>query len=325
MNGRALALVAGAAALAGVIASAATGATKPPIKVKVGVGSQQLSPARAQVSASIAASGKSPGHPGTHGRATTTPPEPHKTPARPKQPTPAAPGLAYPSLPANSPFLANSKPFGPSSFWYPIPGGVRCVYLPDATPLCFTITPGSGHRLPPGPRLDPGAIAVSAANRLVLAAGRIEASPSAQVAGLTGADSWFWLAPRPQAQMLIVRAAGEQVSVRAQPEAVEWRFGDGASLRAGAGVAYRPGEPPPGAVRHRYETRCLPGDRGRSIALASCGREGYAVEAVIVWQISYRASGPVVRLGPLPNRTTATSLAYPVSEARAFLSGAGAP
>ena len=106
---------------------------------------------------------------------------------------------------------------------------------------------------------------------------------------------------------------------------MEWRFGDDASLRAGAGVPYRPGEPPPGAVRHRYQTRCLPGDRGRSFVLPSCGRDGYTVEAVVVWQISYRASGPVVRLGALPSRTTATSLIYPVSEARAFLIGAIAP
>ncbi len=325
MNGRGLASIAGAAALAGVIATAATGATKPPVKIKVGVGSQQLSPARAQVSASVSASGERPGRPGRQGGATTTASAPHPTPAPRKQPHEAAPSPAYPSLPASSPFLANPKPFGPRSFWYPIPGGVRCVYLPDATPLCFIVTPGGHRTLPPQPRVDPGAIAVSVAARLVLAAGRIEASPSVRIAGLTGADSWFWLAPRPQAHVLTVSEAGEQVSVRAQPEAVEWRFGDGASLRAGPGMPYRPGEPPAEAVRHRYETRCLPGDRGRSFVLSICGRAGYAVEALIVWQISYRASGPVVRLGALPSRTTATSLSYPVSEARAFLVGGSTP
>lgn len=344
MNRRALASLAGAAVLAGVIATAAP-ATRPPVKattrppvkatvkatvkvevkVEVGVGSQQLSPARAQVSASVAASGKRPARPGTPGGAKKAPPSPHPTPAPPKQPGSAAPGPAYPSLSASSSLLANPTPFGPSSFWYPIPGGLRCVYLPHTSPLCFTVTPAGQRTLPPQPPADPGAIAVSAAGRLVLGAGRIEASPSARAAGLTGVDSWFWLAPRPEAQLLSVSQAGERVAVRAQPAAVEWRFGDGASLRAGAGVPYRPGEPPPGAVRHRYQTRCLPGDQGRSLALSSCGRQGYTLEALIVWQISYRASGPLARLGALPSRTATASLAYPVSEARAFLSGPSAP
>jgi hypothetical protein len=71
---------------------------------------------------------------------------------------------------------------------------------------------------------------------------------------------------------------------------------------------------------HRYETRCLPGDQGRNpYVLASCGSRGYRLEAVILWRISFTASGPIEASGTLPSRTTATSRPYPVSEARGFL------
>lgn len=57
--------------------------------------------------------------------------------------------------------------------------------------------------------------------------------------------------------------------------------------------------------------------------LATCGAHGYAVTAQLVWGVSYQASGPVADSGGLPSRTTATSLDYPVSEARGFLTDGG--
>ena len=143
--------------------------------------------------------------------------------------------------------------------------------------------------------------------------------------GLTGTDSWFWLAPAPRVEELTVRLAGEAVTVRAEPDAVKWRFGDRIDLIGGSGQPYRAGPPPAGAVLHLYETRCLPGDQGRNpYVLGSCGSSGYGVEAVVAWRISYSASGPIEASGALPTRTTATSIAYPVSEARGFLvPGAG--
>jgi hypothetical protein len=69
-----------------------------------------------------------------------------------------------------------------------------------------------------------------------------------------------------------------------------------------------------------YETRCLPGDQGRNpYVLGSCGESGYPVAAVIAWRITFTASGPIDASGSLPTRSTATSAAYPVSEARGFL------
>ena len=101
---------------------------------------------------------------------------------------------------------------------------------------------------------------------------------------------------------------------------ISWQFGDGSSLDAGAGIPYQPGPVPSIAVTHVYETRCLPGDQGHDpYVLSSCGSNGYELVAAVSWQISYRAAGPIATSGTLPSRTTISSAAYPVSEARAFL------
>jgi hypothetical protein len=218
----------------------------------------------------------------------------------------------YPPLRADSTFALNSRPLGPDSFWYPVSPGRVCIYAPDSVLPCYTLV-GPG-----GPGFDPGAIAASVADRLPLLPGRIQTSP--HVAGLTGTDSWFWLDPAPRTEELTVSLAGERVTVRAEPAAIEWRFGDGAELAGGPGRPYRAGPPSAGAVLHLYETRCLPGDQGRNpYVLGSCGPSGYGVEAVVAWRISFSASGAVEASGTLPTRTTATSIAYPVSEARGFL------
>jgi hypothetical protein len=116
----------------------------------------------------------------------------------------------------------------------------------------------------------------------------------------------------------------ERVTVSASAASVRWSFGDSSELVAGPGVPYRPGSVPAAAVRHIYQTRCLSGDQGHDPnVLPSCGPDGYTVEALVRWAISYSASGPVAGGGALPSRSTATSIAYPVSEARAFLTAGG--
>jgi hypothetical protein len=186
------------------------------------------------------------------------------------------------------------------------------VYAPGSVLPCYTlIGPGA-------PGVDPAAIAASVADRLPLLPGRIRTSPGP--AGLTGAVSWFWLDPAPRVEELTVTLAGETVAVTAEPSLIEWRFGDGAALQRGPGLPYRAGPPPTGAVVHVYETRCLPGDPGRNpYVLGSCGASGYKLEAVVVWRISYVASGPIDASGTLPTRTTAAEAPYPVSESRGFL------
>jgi hypothetical protein len=165
--------------------------------------------------------------------------------------------------------------------------------------------------------LTPATIAAHVADRLTLSPGTVKSSPTG--AGLTGAPSWFWLDPAPTREHLSVSLAGEAVTVTAVPQ-VSWRFGDGGTLAGGAGVPYQPGPVPSTAVTHVYGTRCLPGDQGRDpYVLASCDSDGYQLIAAVTWQISYRADGPVAATGTLPTRTTSSSAAYPVSEARAFL------
>jgi hypothetical protein len=117
---------------------------------------------------------------------------------------------------------------------------------------------------------------------------------------------------------------GEHVTVTARADRVTWSFGDGLSVDAGPGVPYTPGPPPAGAIRHVYQTRCLPGDQGHDpYVLSSCGPDGYTVTVTLGWSVSYTATGPVSASGGLPARTTSTSMAYPVSEARGFLTAGG--
>jgi hypothetical protein len=280
-------------------------------RIKVGVYSQNVTRHKAAVGASIHTSEHTP----------ATPDRPATEPAATPEGAPAAP--AVPALNSTAPILRKAHPAGPGSRWYTTVGGQRCIFLPGSVTPCFTVVPGGGARRPP-PRIDPAVIAASLARRLSLGPGRIEASPSSRVDGLTGVASWFWLDPAPAVQTLSISLGGEHVTVTASVTGVRWAFGDGSLVAGGPGIPYRPGPPPPDAVRHAYETRCLPGDQGHDpYVLSSCGTRGYTVAAELAWGISYDASGPVSESGDLPSRTTGTSLDYPVSEARGFLTAGG--
>jgi hypothetical protein len=282
--------------------------------IKIGVYSQKESASHASAGASISVKGSKParGSPvqsGTHTSSTQL------------ISAPRASGndvAVYPTLPSTSPFLRNPQPFGPNTFWYSDGSGHMCIYMANSVLPCYTVTtPGGGSAA--GPALNPAAIAAAIAARLELAPGRVVASPVAARGGLTGADSWFWLSPAPRREVLSISLRGERVSVSADPS-VEWRFGDGAALFGGPGRPYVPGPPPADSIRHLYETRCLPSDVGRNpYVLPSCGVRGYPIEALVHWAISFEASGPIAASGSLPSRTTSAGVAYPVSEARAFL------
>jgi hypothetical protein len=221
----------------------------------------------------------------------------------------------FPPLSTSAPIFKDQHPGGPGSFWYTDTAGHACQYVPNSVAPCFTLV-GPGSNSGAG-GLSPTAVAQSLSRRVELAPGAIKTSPTN--AGLTGAQSWFWLDPAPRRQSLSISLAGETVNVIADPT-VEWRFGDGASLDAGPGVPYQADAAAADAITHVYGTRCLPGDQGHDpYVLASCDESGYAVEALVVWRISYSAAGPIAASGTLPTRTTETSTAYPVSESRAFL------
>lgn len=280
--------------------------------------SQQLSPSHASVGASVKVSSQTPEAHGQSGGPAAKPVAASEGPSGPM------PSPANPTLPANSPRLANPHPAGPNSFWYTTTAGEHCIYEPASNGACFNLAAPAGPTEPSAPPVNPAALAEAAASRLTLGSGRIQASPSAHTAGLTGAASWFWIEPAPSSRSVSVSLRGERVTVSASAASVRWTFGDGADLLAGPGVPYRPGPAPAGTIRHAYQTRCLPGDRGHDpYVLSSCGSGGYTVEASVQWGISYTASGPVAGGGALPARSTAASIAYPVSEARAFLTSSG--
>jgi hypothetical protein len=284
--------------------------------IKIGVYSQKESSSHATAGASITARGSRPAHRGSSGAGDSS-----------KQliSTPRASGIdvpVYPSLPSSSPFFRDPHPVGPDSFWYSDGAGHACIYKPSSVLPCFTVTAGGGAAAG-GSGVNPAAIAAAIAARLELFPGRIQASPAASRGGLAGTDSWFWLAPAPRREVLSISLRGENVTVSAEPS-IEWRFGDGAAMVGGAGRPYTPGPPPADAIRHLYETRCLPGDPGRNpYVLPSCGARGYPLEALVRWAISFEATGPVSASGSLPSRTTSTGVAYPVTEARAFLLAGG--
>lgn len=314
------------AAVAGLSAAPALGdRTKPPRwrdQIRVTPLSQQYGPSHAGIAARIDVRATRPGRSGGAERrggsfeSTSTRRRVSRPGTGESLPNP------YPSLRSDSPLLKNPAPVGPGSFWYTDGSGHACMYAPSSVLPCFTVVGAPAPGTPGGPPLAPGAIAASIADRLPLVPGEIRRSPSTR--GLTGAASWFWLDPAPEPTTLSVTLAGEQVTVSAVPEVVEWRFGDGASRAGGAGIPYRAGPPPPEAITHIYGTRCLPGDQGRNpYVLASCGDSGYGVQAAVTWRISYQASGPVAAAGALPSRTTETSTVYPVTEARAFLLAGG--
>jgi len=281
-------------------ACACTAQARGPALVSVGGFSSQASPASALIGGEIDA--------GSSGAAASA--------------GSAGPGVAAPSaepptptLAAGSPLLADPAPAGRGSFWYQGAAGERCIYAPSSSPACFVV-------LAPAPALDIAATAARLEAELDLSLAPIDASPAAARAGLTGAPSWFWLDSPPAPRELSLSLDGETVAVSAQPGAVAWSFGDGGSLVAGAGVPFAPGPAPPGAVTHVFETRCLPGDRGSDpYVLAGCGPQGYLVGAAVTWTVGFDATGAVGESGALPARSTRSTLTYPVSEVRAFLSG----
>lgn len=302
-------------AVAGIAAPSAW-ADPDPI-IKIGVYSQNVPGQKAEIGAVIKATEDTPGAPGASATA-EGPAQAHEGGGSSTASSSSPPPVVYPTIAADSPFLRNPTPLGPGSLWYADGQGNACLYLPNSALPCYSVVPGASGQATV-PAVAPGAVASALADRLGLSPGQIHASPRASA--LAGAASWFWLDPAPTTATVSVTLAGETVTVTAEPE-VEWRFGDGGTSTGSAGVAYRPGPPPPEAVTHVYETRCLPGDRGRNpYVLGGCGQDGYPVVAVVSWRISYQANGPIDASGTLPTRTTETSTPYPVTEARAFLVG----
>ena len=103
-------------------------------------------------------------------------------------------------------------------------------------------------------------------------------APSA--VGLTGLDSFVWLANRPESIEAVASVPGLTVIAQARPVQYVWDFGDGATA-----VTSHPGRPwsphQPGDIAHLYEVR-----------------GAYAVGIEVIWSARWQvAGGPWVDLG----------------------------
>jgi hypothetical protein len=127
----------------------------------------------------------------------------------------------------------------------------------------------------------------------------IGANPAAP--GLVGVPTWFWLEPAPLPVTTFETAGGIDYKVVAQPETVDWDFGDGGTLRnAGFGVPY----PAESAIQHRYGVQ---------------SEAGYRVAADTRYSVSWWWRSGSTWLGPYPlgsQTVSARDLSYAVRQAQ---------
>ena len=112
--------------------------------------------------------------------------------------------------------------------------------------------------------------------------------------GVTGLESFFWLASRPQAIAATASAGGYTVTARAAVDRYEWDFGDGAEL-----TTRDPGRPwtssHEGSISHLYETK-----------------RTYHLRVTVVWRAEWSLDGGGWQ--PLGTFATEGSRRYPVQE-----------
>jgi hypothetical protein len=122
-------------------------------------------------------------------------------------------------------------------------------------------------------------------------------SPSA--IGLTGLDSYFWLAREPRPIIATADVPGIAVTAEAHPIRYSWDFGDGAT-RSTTHIGRRWTRRRAGNIAHLYETS-----------------DTYTVRAVVVWEARWRLGAGAWQ--PLGYFTTSDSVEYPVRQIVALL------
>ena len=157
--------------------------------------------------------------------------------------------------------------------------------------------PRRGRRRPPPP--SPEQLAAIAADRAMDLAQNPELEIAPSRIGLTGLDSFFWLAEEPRPVQATASAGGLSVTAEAQPVQYVWDFGDDTDK-----VTEDPGRPwtrwRDGSVAHMYETRAR-----------------YDVAVEVVWSARWRiGAGTWVPLGFFSN---SDSREYPVRQMIAML------
>lgn len=145
------------------------------------------------------------------------------------------------------------------------------------------------------PRRSPEQIATALAQRSIALAPRPQLKVAPSGVGLTGLDSFFWLAEEPRP----ITASAGAVTAEARPSQYVWDFDDGGhKTTSTSGRAWRPRRP--GSIAHLYEARGT-----------------YGVTVDVIWQARWRiGTGP---WRPLGFFTTSDSVDYPVRQVVALL------
>jgi hypothetical protein len=143
------------------------------------------------------------------------------------------------------------------------------------------------------------------------AASNISVAANPSRTGLVGLETWFWLAPAPGVMTIGETYEGVQYALSAVPAGATWDFGDGTTLQttgeAGLGRAY----PQASSVVHTYEAH---------------SESGYAVQAVVRYDVTWTATVGGSRFGPYPlgpMELPAHPLVYPVQQAQPELLATG--
>ena len=182
------------------------------------------------------------------------------------------------------------------------PRGVSLAFEFSAAPLgdCISFVsptppePARGARQRRAPRPSPEQLAQSAYDRMISLAPRPQLGIAPSRTGLTGLDSYFWIANDLRPISATAGVPGLTVTAEARPVQYLWNFGDGNDLSTS-----HPGRPwspsRPGDVVYLYERK---------------GR--YEVVVEVVWAARWRANGgPWRDLGYFSNTDSAP---YPVRE-----------
>jgi hypothetical protein len=175
--------------------------------------------------------------------------------------------------------------------------GLQCLSVPGLPTL--PTKPAKKGKQSKRPRVAPQVLAQVAVDKAIALAGKPGLHISPARVGLTGLDTYFWIAPPPRPLSAQASVPGVTVTAHARPVQFVWRFGDGDHL-----VTSEPGRPwtrtRPGSIAHQYQTRAR-----------------YAVSVQVMWIATWRIGGGQWR--PLGTFATEAARSFPVRQAVALL------
>ncbi len=175
----------------------------------------------------------------------------------------------------------------------------------SSSPDCGSFVPATEPQVPERPATprrrqpSPEDVALSLMDRAIALAPDPQLRLAPARVGLTGLDSFFWLASPPRPITAAAGVGGFSVTAEARPIQYVWDFGDGVN-KTTSHSGRRWSRRRPGNIPHLYETR---------------GRYDVAVE--VIWEARWRlGAGAWRHLGYF---STSDSVDYPVRQVVALL------